>query len=85
MLFDLSALLIYVDVINHFHCLVCFLIPYLHILACRQHHEGVFLEIDYPYSEKVPLIREFTVGILEFASQEHRGLRGVLIIFLQMA
>jgi hypothetical protein len=32
----------------------------------------------------VSLIHEFTVGILEFASQEHHGLHGVMIIFLQM-
>jgi hypothetical protein len=74
-----------VDVVDPFHCLVCFLIPPFHILSRRQHHEGVFLKLDYPCSEKVSLIRKFTVGLLEFASQEHHGLCGVLIIFHQMA
>jgi len=84
MFLGVSALLNSVDVFDPFHFLVCFLIPSFNVISHHQRHAGVFLEIDYSCNEQVLHICEFTVGVLEFAFQEHRGLCGVLIIFSQM-
>jgi hypothetical protein len=79
-LFDVSVLLNCVDVIKSFHHLVGLLIPSFHVFEHHQCHRVVFLEFNYPCCEKVPLIREFVVGILKFASQKYCGLCGVLIV-----